>query len=139
MATEFRITISSPARKLLETEATEVILPGFDGEVGVLAGHQDFIGLLGTGVLKLVRGGDDYWFMVSGGVFEMKGGVLSVLTEVGEKPDDIDFEGAQARAESLEPELLKKSTYSKDHEGLFVEYQKERARLEVHRRTELVN
>ncbi len=136
---EFSVTILTPGSKLLDTKATEVILPGFDGEVGILAGHQNFIGLLGTGALKLVTSGNDYWFMVSSGVFEVRNGALTVLAEVGEKPELIDTKRAEETCAKLEPLLVEKSAYSDDYAQIATEYQKAKARLEIHRRTEVVN
>lgn len=139
MATEFKLKIYSPGSKLLEAQVTEVILPAFDGECGILAKHQDFVGLLGTGPLKLVRDGNDYWFMISSGVFEVKAGNVTVLTEFGESPDTINIEQARIKIEEAEAALAKKSSFEDDHSRVLTEYQRAKARIEVHRRTDLVN
>ncbi len=59
MAKEFEIEVLTRSKTLYKGKATEVVLPAYDGEVGVLADHANFIGLLGTGPLKVVTGGDD--------------------------------------------------------------------------------
>ena len=139
MANEFSATVLTPANQVLDTQVTEVILPAFDGECGILAGHEDFIGLLGTGVLKIVRGGDDYWYVVSSGVFEVSNGKLTVLAEHAEQAQEVDADKARAKLNELEPKLGQVNSYSEESEEFFRELERAKARLEVHRRTHLVN
>jgi F-type H+-transporting ATPase subunit epsilon len=139
MGTEFKLIIFSPVKKLLETSVTEVILPGFDGEIGILSGHKDFVGLLGTGALKLVHGGNDFWFMVSSGVFEVRKGELRVITELGEAADEIDSKLAKIRIDEIEPQLTKFGAHTEEYKSIYSDYLKQMARLEVYRRTSLLN
>lgn len=138
MADTFNVEILTPKKKLLSEEVSEVVLPAHDGERGILAHHEDFIGLLGTGPMKLLKDGNDYWCMVSSGVYEVKGGKLSIIAEVGEKADEVrGIEEIRARKSDLEDKVEKLSL----DEGLAErkELAQIKARLEVHRRTELVN
>lgn len=138
MADTFNVEILTPKKKLLSEEVSEVVLPAYDGERGILANHEDFIGLLGTGPLKLLKDGNDYWCMVSSGVYEIKGGKLSIIAEVGEKAEEVNgIENMSAKKSELEEKLEKLSL----DQGLGErkELAQIKARLEVHRRTELVN
>ena len=139
MAKEFQARILTPAAELFSAQVSEALLPAFDGECGVLADHEDFIGLLGTGVLKVVTAGDDFWFMVSSGVFELSNGTLTVLTEVAESAKDIEVEVAKKRAQELEPVLATLNSYSEKSHSERIEYDRARARMEAYRRTHLVN
>ena len=139
MANEFQARILTPRAELFSAQVTEALIPGFDGECGVLAEHEDFVGLLGTGVLKVVSAGDDFWFMVSSGVFELASGTLTVLTEVAESAKDIDIEFAKKRATELEPALTNLNSYNEKSHSERIEYDRARARLEAYRRTHLVN
>ncbi len=141
MSREFSVEILTPAVTLFSGKATEVVLPSFDGEVGILAGHGDFIGLLGTGALKIVTEGNDFWFLLSSGAYQVKGGKLSILAELGEKPEkSIDIETLTSRLKELEAELADPKTFSADDfPRVKLEYDRTKARIDIHRRTEVVN
>ncbi|MFN8390471.1 MAG: ATP synthase F1 subunit epsilon [Bdellovibrionota bacterium] len=141
MNTEFDVEILTPAKTLFAGKATEVVLPAYDGEVGVLAEHSDFIGVLGTGPLKIVTAGDDYWFMLSAGVYQVQGGALTILADVGESPGTgQDVDALNQRLKDLEAKMGDTKSFDpKEYELLKVEHDKVRARLEVYRRTALVN
>lgn len=139
MNEEFLIRIITPTKTLFETYVSEATLPAFDGEVGILPRHADFIGLLGTGALKIVTNGDDYWFMVTSGVFEVRGGTVTALTDLGQKAEDIDLQSAKARLGELETELANSDTRSEQYQRLSADYEQAMACVEVHRRTNLVN
>ena len=53
-----KVSVISPERILFEGEATAVVAPAFDGEVGILAGHAPMMTLLGRGELRLGTGAD---------------------------------------------------------------------------------
>ena len=141
MENEVNVQILTPAKKLFAGKASEVVLPAYDGEFGVLAKHSDFIGVLGTGALKIVTSGDDYWFMLSSGVYQVKNGELTILAEIGETPESsADIETLKARMKELEAEMADFKDFSSERHALLKkEYNQVRARVEVHRRTELVN
>jgi F-type H+-transporting ATPase subunit epsilon len=138
MEKEFAFRVVTQSRPLVSTDVTEVVLPGFDGEVGILAGHQDFIGVIGTGVLKVVRGGDDYWYMVSSGVFQVQNGEVTVLVESGEDAREVDVESCRTKLRELEDALETKST-SQEIDRTRLEFDRTKARIEAHRRTALLN
>ena len=108
-----------------------------DGEDGILGGHENFVGALETGVLKFVHSGNDYWFMVSTGVFEVRGGEVSVLADVAEEAAEVDLEASKSSLEELEEKVSKLSFYSAEYKRAKVECDRAKARLEVHRRTQL--
>jgi len=137
MAESFEVKILTPSKALLETKATEVLLPSLEGECGVLAGHKDFIGVLATGVLKIVENGNDYWFMVSSGAFEVSNGALTVLADVGEDAKSVDIEEAREAARNLEGEVEGKSL--DETKDARLELERAKARMEAYRRTELLN
>ena len=140
MAREFLVRVLTPGRELFSGEATEVLLPAYDGEVGVLSGHGDFIGALGTGPLKVVSGGNDFWFMLSSGAYRVKSCKLTILAEVGEKPSDSDGQEEAEKARELEAKLADiKSFSTSTFDGWKREFDRSRARIEIHRRTESVN
>ena len=104
----------------------------------MLVKHEGFLGVLGTGVLKMVHDGDDYWFMVSSGIYQVRDGVLIVLAEMVEQSKEIDIEQTRERLKKLSAQVEKQSAFSSDFERMSRECQQLRARVEVYRRTELV-
>ncbi len=140
MNQEFTLEVLTPAKPLLKAQVSEVVLPAYDGEVGVLAEHEDFIGLLGTGALKLVRGGDDYWFMVSSGLYEVSAGKLTVFAEIAEDAKEIDAGAASKRIQELEAQLNDPQKFNPEHfNSQKLEHEQNAARVEVHRRTNVMN
>lgn len=133
----FTLEILTPGRSLFKGEVSEVVLPGFDGEDGILDGHENFVGALETGVLKFVHSGNDYWFMVSSGVFEVREREVSVLADVAEEATEVDLEASKSSLEELEEKVSNLSSYSAEYKRAKVEFDRARARLEVHRRTQL--
>jgi F-type H+-transporting ATPase subunit epsilon len=83
MSNEFKVEILTPAKEVINTTASEVLLPSQRGELGILSAHEDIVGLLSVGTLKLVHQGNDFWFAVSGGAFRVQNGALTIFAEFG--------------------------------------------------------
>ena len=138
--TELELDILSPAKKLFSGKVTEVVLPAYDGEVGVLPGHVSFVGVLGTGPLKIVRGGDDFWFMVSSGLYQITEDKVTIFAELAEDAKSINLEGEEAKVKELESKLASPSEYTlEEYPRLKLDADRARARVDVHKRTELLN
>lgn len=140
MASEFQLEILSPVRKIFTGSVSEVVLPSYDGEVGILPGHEDFIGILGTGPLKIVRGGDDYWFMISSGIYQVKDGQVKILAELGEDAKNVNLESAQQRLKELDAQIASHATFQPDDYPKWkLEHDRAKARVDIYHRTEVVN
>lgn len=139
MSQDFEIEILTPAKKLYSAKGSEVVLPAYDGEVGILPGHSDFIGKLGTGALKVVTNGDDFWFAVSGGVYQVIEGKLAVFAVMGEDARQVNVDAAKTRLSELEKKLAAADVAPEEFEVLQNELSQQKARLDVHKRTALVN
>lgn len=97
----------SPERRLASVEATEVQIPGADGDMTVMAEHAPVITTLRPGVLRVTHAGGTDEYIVSGGFAEINGAGVSVLAESalpkGEMTQDIfDQMVADARAAHIE-------------------------------------
>lgn len=138
-ADTFSLEILTPGRNVLSTEVSEVIVPSYNGERGIRANHENFVGLLGTGPLKLVREGNDYWYLISSGVYEIREGKLSILAGYAAGDKEVDFDDAQSKIPELEKELSSLSMYDRKYEALKTRYEKAKGALEVNRRTKLLN
>jgi F-type H+-transporting ATPase subunit epsilon len=80
-----RVTVISPEDSVFDGEATAVVAPAYDGEVGILPKHAPFMTLLGEGKLTVRQeGGADKIFRVRGGILQVMDDVVNVVAEYAE-------------------------------------------------------
>ena len=81
MSEEFKVEIINPDKSfLIKEDATEVVVPGFEGEMGILKDHISIISFLKPGIIKIFsKSGDDQYY-IEDGILEFKNNDLSVLT-----------------------------------------------------------
>ena len=75
------VSVISPERVLYEGQATSVVAPAFDGEVGILTGHAPMITALGRGTLRVDGGAGSQRFTVEGGFLQVVDDQVRVVTE----------------------------------------------------------
>jgi len=81
MSEEFKVEIVSPERSFLSKEdVTEVVVPAFEGEMGILKDHISIISFLKPGIVKLFTKSEEENFYVEDGILEFKNNNLSILT-----------------------------------------------------------
>jgi F-type H+-transporting ATPase subunit epsilon len=90
-----RCVVVTPERAVLDEQVDSVILPLFDGELGVLPGRAPLIGRLGFGELRLRRGERLQRYFVDGGFAQVNADTVTVLTDRAVKPQDINIESAE--------------------------------------------
>lgn len=105
MADKLNLEVITPERLVLRESVDEVVVPGLDGELGILPEHTPLISQLQTGVLTYRQGGATQQMHVSGGFVEVQPDRVSVLSDVAERPEEIDLERAQRAKESAERRL----------------------------------
>ena len=91
MSEEFKIEVINPEKSFLSKEdVTEVVVPAFEGEMGILKDHISIISFLKPGIIKIFSklGEDNYY--VEDGIVEFKNNNLSVLTSSIFNIKDID-------------------------------------------------
>lgn len=81
MAATLQFDLVSPERKLASLEATEVQIPGADGDMTAMADHAATITTLRPGILRVVTGEGTQEFAVTGGFAEISAAATSVLAE----------------------------------------------------------
>jgi F-type H+-transporting ATPase subunit epsilon/F-type H+-transporting ATPase subunit delta len=91
MSEEFKIEIVNPEKSFLSKEdVTEVVVPAFEGEMGILKDHISIISFLKPGIIKIFsKSGEDNYY-VEDGIVEFKNNNLSVLTSSIFNIKDID-------------------------------------------------
>ena len=81
MSEEFKIEIVNPERSFLSKEdVTEVVVPAFEGEMGILKDHISIISFLKPGIIKIFSKSGEEHYYVEDGIVEFKNNNLSVLT-----------------------------------------------------------
>jgi F-type H+-transporting ATPase subunit epsilon len=99
-----RCVIVTPEKAVLDAIAEMVVLPMFDGELGVLPGRAPIIGRLGAGELRLKSNGNVTRYFVEAGFVQVRDNVISVLTAKAQKAEEVTgamADKAAADAESL--------------------------------------
>jgi len=103
VADTLRLEVVTPSRRVLESRASEVRIPGAVGELGVLPGHTPLLTSLGTGEVQWFDGDTVGRLVVQGGFAEVQPDAVTVLAAIAETVDEVDVEAARtALAEAQE-------------------------------------
>ncbi len=93
-----KLIIDTPFGSIVEIEASEVVVPGEAGEMGVLIGHTPLLTLLGIGELRYVTEAGTRHVAVARGYVEVSGDTVRVVSEAAEPAEVIDAERAAEAA-----------------------------------------
>jgi F-type H+-transporting ATPase subunit epsilon len=102
-----RCEIVSQDRMVFEGDADIVVLPGTDGEMGILPHHAPLLTTLKIGIVKVRYGGKEEIFTVAGGVAEVQPDIVTVLADAAENVEEIDVARAEAARKRAEEILAK--------------------------------
>ena len=81
MSEEFKVEIVNPEKSFLSKEdVTEVVVPAFEGEMGILKDHISIISFLKPGIITIYSKSGEEKFYVEDGIVEFKNNNLSILT-----------------------------------------------------------
>jgi len=105
MADTFQLEIVTPEKKVVDTSAEEVQIPGKDGYLGVLPGHAPLITELGVGEISFRDGATEQRLAVAWGFAEVLPGKVTILAESAERPSEIDVARAREAKKRAEERL----------------------------------
>ena len=120
MSEEFKIEIVNPEKSfLVKEDVSEVIVPAFEGEMGILKDHISIISFLKPGIIKILSKSGDENYYVEDGIVEFKNNNLSILTSSIFNLTDLDKSKQQdllksAEEEANNPEINDQSKYLVD-------------------------
>ncbi len=102
------LEVITPEQVTLRVETSSVVVPGVDGELGVLRDHAPLLAGLKPGVVtyKTEHGAEK--LVVAGGFIEVAHNVVSILAPAAEKGADIDFVRAEAAKKRAQERIAKK-------------------------------
>ena len=108
MSEEFKIEIVNPDKSFLsKDDVTEVVVPGFEGEMGILKDHISIISFLKPGIITIQSKSGEEKYYVEDGIVEFKNNNLSVLTSSILSLKDIDKNKLQDLLKNAEDEANK--------------------------------
>ena len=108
MSEKFIIEIVNPDKSFLsKDDVTEVIVPAFEGEIGILKDHISIISFLKPGIIKVYSQTGEDKFYVEDGIIEFKNNNLSVLTSSIYNLKDIEKNKVQELLKIAEEEISK--------------------------------
>ena len=102
MSEEFKVEIVNPEKSfLVKDDVSEVVVPAFEGEMGILKDHISIISFLKPGIIRILSKSGDENYYVEDGIVEFKNNNLSILTSTIFNLADMD--------KSKQQDLLKKA------------------------------
>ena len=117
MSEEFKIEIVNPEKYfLVKEDVSEVVVPAYEGEMGILKDHISIISFLKPGIIKILSKSGDENYYVEDGIIEFKNNNLSILTSSIFNIADMDKSQQQnllkqAEEESAKEEITDQSKY----------------------------
>ena len=120
MSEEFKIEVVNPEKSfLVKEDVFEVVVPAFEGEMGILKDHISIISFLKPGIIKILSKSGDENYYVEDGIIEFKNNNLSILTSSIFNLAELDKSKQKdllklAEEEASNPEINDQSKYLVD-------------------------
>jgi F-type H+-transporting ATPase subunit epsilon len=128
-----KLEIVTPEKEVFSDEVDTCVLPGIDGEMGILPSHAPLVTIITPGELSYTKGGETMFLAIGEGFIEVGPDVVSVMTDMALSDEHIDEDAVEKALQSARDALLLKNT---DEEVAAVQasIQKSLAQLHVKRR-----
>lgn len=105
LPTKIHLQVVTPERSVVTDVVDEVTLPGVEGYLGVLPGHTPLLTSLKIGEIRYRTGNVQKYLFVSWGFVEILPDRVTILADIAELPEDIDFTAAKKAQEAAEQRL----------------------------------
>ena len=116
MAEKIAFELVSPDRLLVSEDVDMVVVPGGEGDFGVLVGHQPMISTVRPGILEVQNAGaEDHRIFVNGGFAEITGDRCAVMTEEAVPVEELDRADLEQRIKDAEEDLKEARTDLERH------------------------
>lgn len=96
------LEIITAERQVYSDEVDVVVVPGIEGNLGILPHHAPLMTALQPGELMIRKDGVENYLVVTGGFMEVLGNKVTILADAAENSDEIDEQRAQAAVESAQ-------------------------------------
>jgi F-type H+-transporting ATPase subunit epsilon len=115
----FQCVVVTPEEQAFDQAVSQAVVPAHDGLIGILSGRAPILMRLGVGPLRLdLPGGQQQYYLIDGGIAQMKDNVLTILTSSAQVATELDAESARAEYnEALARRITdEKSFEQRDHD-----------------------
>jgi F-type H+-transporting ATPase subunit epsilon len=103
---KLRVEVVTGEREVLvEDDVDMVVAPGIEGQLGILPQHAPLVTVLAPGELRIVKGGTEEDFAISGGFLQIGANRVMVLADTAERSEEIDIARAEEARRRAEAEL----------------------------------
>jgi F-type H+-transporting ATPase subunit epsilon len=133
MAT-LRLEIVTPEARTYSDDVDSVVIPGVEGELGILPQHVGLMTQLAPGELRIMKNGHESLLAVGEGFVEVTGEKVSVLTDMAIPESDIDESAAEAAMRRAEAAMKEEHLGEEGHANAQAAMLKSLAQLKVKRR-----
>ena len=113
MSEKFKVEIISPERSILETESSEVIIPSYEGEMGILKDHIPLITFLRPGIIRIINEKEKTFFVEEGTV-EFANNNLLILTSKAKEVSKMDKKSIEVLIAEAEKSISSDKITDKD-------------------------
>jgi len=105
MADKLHFELVSPAKLLKSAEVDMVVVPGTEGDFGVLPLHAPVVSTLRTGIIEVHDEGDTERLLVVGGFAEVNSAGLTILAEIAKPLSEVDIASYEAELKDLQEDV----------------------------------
>jgi len=128
---KFLLEIITPERTVYKNEVEYLSIPAYDGGMGVLPGHIDYLAELVPGEIRAHISGNVELFAISGGFAEIHRDYVTLLCETAEAAEEIDMERAYLERKRAHEKLGTVTPSAVDTAAMEMSFKKALARLKV--------
>ena len=108
MSDLFNLEVINPEKSfLVKDDVKEVVVPAFEGEMGILKDHISIISFLKPGIMTVLTNNSEEKFYIEDGILEFKDNSLSILTSSVIKYNEIDRVYIEKSIQEAEENLSK--------------------------------
>lgn len=131
-----KLEIVTPEARIFSDEVDTVVLPGFEGEMGVLPSHAPLVTILQVGELRYTKNGKTTELAVGEGLVEVTGSTTRVLTDMALSSDEIDEKAVEEAMERAKHSLesLKHGEQQEEVAAVMAMIQRSAAQLQLKRK-----
>jgi F-type H+-transporting ATPase subunit epsilon len=127
-----RTDIVTAERLVFSEDADIVIVPGIEGEMGILPHHAPLMTMIKPGEILVRKGAEEYYLAISGGFLEVKPDHVTILADAAERADEFDIARAEAAKKRAEEKLSGRATVAEaDYANAEAALRRALARLRV--------
>ena len=114
MSENFAVEIISPDQSILKSEASEVTIPSYEGQIGILKDHIPLITFLRPGLIVIKENSVEKRFFVEDGTVEFSNNNLLILTSTAKNLDNLDKNSLDVIIKNSEEKISKDGLSDKE-------------------------